>query len=750
MSGQATVDLATDSSAWHGRQDSDRRQLARNLLAIGRRTGGPRRIGALRWALLLSALLALTWALIGVLLTHAVYDHRAEITRERTPVHAADGPVRWAAAASFVGEHQVALIALDTVDGAIDAALPLPPGVPAWPEPGQAVVSPALAEVLERLELPDRYGHVVGTVADDALASPSELIAYVRPPRALTEANSERITSFGVSRAEQVEPFTGEVLYDRDERELWALALLLLGVPGVLALAAASRVTDTAARRRHLLLTRLGAGACQRSVIALPPAATAATTSAGVSLAALVWFAGADRRLPFTHFVLDATVVRGQLPFLLAATVVTSVIGAVAAAWMTAGRIGRQNAVRLTTPRDRPARARTAALLLIIAVHPWVVGRSGHPLLVTLATFAAAATVILCLPGAMADGVRGYARRRAPRALADEKTGHFVAWRMTSARPRAMARLAGAMTGLVVIVAHAVVILGMFLAPGAAITQTAARVGDSVAFVPVANDDAGATVAAGLSLAADHDLAAIRLDQYVLDERVELIATCPDLNGLGIGCKDGRLPPGAGPSWLHTVTAWYSGQTVDVVATNPATHRGETEQMSASLLLVADPAGGDVDIDELSRDAYLAAKVPIAVDRMLGPELRGADDLADKSSWVYVFGLPGAVALLLVSTLAWAAVTIEETQNVLASPILADQPPLLDAIATIRIALPVLLGGLAGVAISAWLLWPHTSAQQTALPWNYLTIVTICTMLTAAAAGVLGRRLLGRHDRNNS
>lgn len=737
----APVRAATTSGRGRG-------QLGRNLLAIGRRVGGLRGTGGLRWVLLLAAFLALTWGMVGGLLAQAVYDHRAEISRERTPVTAEDGPVRWGAASSFVGERIVVWIAIDQVAGGTDPSAPLPPGVAAWPQPGEAVVSPALAELLAEVGLPDRYGRVVGLVDPAALASPSELIAYARSPRPwLNERDGLRVAGFGVGPGETFDPFTGEVLYDRDVLELWVLAGLLMWLPGLLALASASRVADSATRRRHVLLARLGASARHRMVISLPPALSAGAVSAALGIAGLTWFAAANRRVPFTTFVLDAAVVRERLPLLALVTVITPAVGALLAAWLTAGRLGRLDAGRLTTPRDRPATARTVILLVVLAFQPWLVGRSGQPVVVMLGTVIGAAAAVLCLPGALADLVRGFAHRRAPRALATGRTGEFLAWRMTAARPRALARLAAALTGLIVIVAHALVVLGLFLGSDLQARQTAAQVGDAVGVVPL-NDTAAAAAAA--TLATDNGLVAVRLDQHMIDDSAEVIAECGDLEALGLACAAGVLEPGSGPSWLAPVLAWYHGQQATMVLADPAAYAGDPETTSLSVLLMADPDGRRVDIDRLTRDAYENLEVPITVDSVMGSELRGAADLAAKSSWVYVFGAPGVIVLLLVGALTWAAVTIEETTHVLASPVLADQASVLDAVAAIRIALPVLLGGVAGVLVSAWLLLPHTAANHTPLPFGYFTSVLVATVLAAAMAGAAGRRLLGRRDRDDT
>ncbi|GAA1502773.1 FtsX-like permease family protein [Streptomyces synnematoformans] len=89
---------------------------------------------------------------------------------------------------------------------------PLPPGVDRLPEPGEMVVSPALADRLddgdagllrERLD----YG-LAGTISDSGLIGPSELVYYAGSDSIeAADPNVERITAFGATPAnEPIEP----------------------------------------------------------------------------------------------------------------------------------------------------------------------------------------------------------------------------------------------------------------------------------------------------------------------------------------------------------------------------------------------------------------------------------------------------------------------------------------------------------------------------------------------------------------
>ena len=57
---------------------------------------------------------------------------------------------------------------------------PLPPGLSAWPGPGEAAVSPALGTDLTG-DLAGRYGHVTSRISLEGLETPQERRVYMRP-----------------------------------------------------------------------------------------------------------------------------------------------------------------------------------------------------------------------------------------------------------------------------------------------------------------------------------------------------------------------------------------------------------------------------------------------------------------------------------------------------------------------------------------------------------------------------------------
>lgn len=132
----------------------------------------------------------------------------------------------------------------------LTADAPTPPGLPRLPGPGEAYVSPALADLLAHTpadQLAPGIGRVVGTIGPEALRSPQELVAVIGADVSLLDGNgSTPIASF---RTESLPPNWQPIL----------ILILVLAVVGALAPVAVFVATATrmAAARREQRLAAL-------------------------------------------------------------------------------------------------------------------------------------------------------------------------------------------------------------------------------------------------------------------------------------------------------------------------------------------------------------------------------------------------------------------------------------------------------------------------------------------------------------
>lgn len=129
---------------------------------------------------------------------------------------------------------------------------PVPPGVDRLPEPGEMVVSPALADLLRSPEgelLRPRFAErVVGTIGDAGLTGPNELFFYVGSDTVARQPDAELVSRFG---------------YETSRRTLSSLELLLVVVGAttclvpVFVFVVTSTRLAAAARDRRLAALRL-------------------------------------------------------------------------------------------------------------------------------------------------------------------------------------------------------------------------------------------------------------------------------------------------------------------------------------------------------------------------------------------------------------------------------------------------------------------------------------------------------------
>lgn len=229
-------------------------------------------------------------------------------------------------------DHSVRLYRVGSVSG---EGPELPPGVTALPQPGQLVVSPAAAELLERDDaFAERYqGQVSGIVTDAGLQGPHELVVWLGVEGSDVGANAIRVGSFGEDSADL---FAGA-------RALEALVPILITgfmLPVATLFFESSHI---GARQREVRLAALRlVGAPIRRLRRIASLETLIATVPGVVAAALCF--GPLSRALGPHVPINGGIWPGDLTASIPAKVVTS--GAVlifgsAVAWWSLRRLDR-------------------------------------------------------------------------------------------------------------------------------------------------------------------------------------------------------------------------------------------------------------------------------------------------------------------------------------------------------------------------------------------------------------------------
>jgi hypothetical protein len=164
---------------------------------------------------------------------------------------------------------------------------PLPPGVQNLPGPGELVVSPALAALLEspegRLLRPRLSGRVIGTVDPGGLLFPQELLAYVgEDAETLRALDASPITRFGWEGDFQVDPAPLAL------RILVLIGALGLLVPILVFVATSTRLSAASRERRLAAIRLVGATPAQARLLAAVESGAAAAVGSVLGAALFV------------------------------------------------------------------------------------------------------------------------------------------------------------------------------------------------------------------------------------------------------------------------------------------------------------------------------------------------------------------------------------------------------------------------------------------------------------------------------
>ncbi|RCG23489.1 ABC transporter permease [Sphaerisporangium album] len=394
------------------------------------RGGGSR--GLLGSSLTVVAVAVSTALLLFAVAVNVAFAGRAERAAWRNPVTATGTPrALEAVRVEFAGDRVITVVHV----AVLGLGVRPPRGVSPLPGPGEFVLSPALARDPSAAR---RFpGKVVGTVGDDALVHPGELVAVAghAPGDAVMTATWRGDHRLGVS-ATKVSGFAGAqdnmaVGY----RVLAALAGVLMIVPLLVFGGAAARLT-VARRDQRLAALRL-AGATPGQVVAMTVAEAVMTALAGAVLGLVLYAAAAPslQRIEITGGTWFASDLwPGILPVAAVLAGVPLLVGLSGIAGLRRVVVSPLGVARRATP---PAMrfVRVVVLMGALALVP-ALGAGARPttilVVLTLAFLAlnfAGAWVVGLIGRISAAGARTPARLLAGRRLADDPKS---AWRTVS------------------------------------------------------------------------------------------------------------------------------------------------------------------------------------------------------------------------------------------------------------------------------------------------------------------------------
>ncbi|MEU9358032.1 hypothetical protein AB0D35_07940 [Streptomyces sp. NPDC048301] len=745
---------------------SDGRSLGRQLLRMGLAAGRGSTDGRVRFVALTIATSVLAVTLVSAMAAWATYQERTERGAARTPVlRLHDGqteeeaPLRLHFHLDDVDDRQVEVVFVEPVGS--DA--PLPPGVSRWPEPGEAVLSPSLAAD----GVGDRYGHVVGHIGPEGLASPGERYAYARPaPGSLSVKHALIATGFGSPDAGGF----GDLATVRPFSVFLTLLIAMLGLPAGLFAVVATRLGAAGRDRRTALLGALGGSRRQLALLSAGEAAPALLLGVTPPMFLLVAALATDLRIPVVGYVLAASDMRSHAwqllaalaagPFLLVALVVLM------HRWAGPGRSTRPRAAG----RSRPVILGAALCPIFLGILSWsptAFATQGATRTVVLVSMLGTVGALATLPAAIAlllsaagRGVTELGRRR---GLA----GTLLAGRWTQGRPGYLSRLVAGVVVAVGLLSVVQVYPSMHSATVQGALAMRERFGHSIATVqipPGSEGRAGSLVRAlptGAEVAVlDSTLGLANGAGEVREtpdgpvevrQAVTVRGSCGALRGLGLDCPAGRT---AGDVPLTESTPELRAL-LPASVTRVGVSRGPLEPRRNNMLVVHSPQGEDLPLGELKRDA-LAVLGPGALVEGIGQGwIGGAALLSSQLRWVTLLGVVGVGLVALAAALNCLAEVVRFARSIAPVSMVTGSRRVYATVAAWTLAAPLCVAAVLGSVSAVWITLPYTTPprngelppQMLSLSASVLCALALLVAALAALAAVReARRWRPRHD----
>ncbi|WP_066939795.1 hypothetical protein [Microtetraspora fusca] len=702
------------------------RTLWSQLLRIGMASAWRSSGGRLRQIALISAAAVMTATLMSCLMVLAVYDgwdrresaRGAELARNNnTPAIAL---YKWSGDAVGTVPHSVI-----SIEPLSSSASP-PPGLPRWPEPGEAFLSPELIREGVDEHITTRYGTLAGVIGKEGLASPGERLAYVRP-KLDAHRGWFKIARFGSPHAQPV----GDSLNRVPAGQFLGALALTLGGTALVLLVIAVRTGSVARDRRTHLLAALGGNRWHRALVnvgeALPP--TILGTALGV-LPYLVMMT-VTTRLPISGFVLDPADLRvwaWSVP--LAALIACAVVFL---AVVMLHRISLDG--RTTRPRTFAARVPVWRLMAGLAGLTLVVITPYLPKVMSFLGYIGGTALLWgMLPSAAGVVVRWSGARLAEFGLRTGQGAALVAGRWAQARPGVVVRLVAVVVIGLGVITQAQVWTSRLGDTGQNAKRLEQQLHDSVMMVAAPSmTSAQISVFRGL-LPKTSSLMAVRTSGDP-ERPPELHASCPVFRQIGLTCPvlTSNLSEG-------DVRAQILAGTVGYMTGEVSLREGDVlrSERPVDQLVVVSPLGSD-GLDWKVKAAANRAFGMARVDRPFDGFLLGADRLATMAAWVRLLTVLTLAILLVAVALSSAAEFLVFTVAVAPLTVLSERKRLPLGIAMVNLTLPTMLAVVIGVVVAAWQgKFFVAMSRSGTFSWEILGASAVAATVLAVVIGLAG------------
>ncbi|WP_435296989.1 hypothetical protein [Streptomyces sp. YPW6] len=698
------------------------------LLRVGRAAGRGSAGGGIRFVSLLCAAFSLGLAAAVLVAGFAVYDGRELRGSARAPQYVSgpdseDAAVLLRDAGDQADDGQRSIVYVEP----LDAAVVPPPGVGAWPAPGEVLLSPALRAELSSEGALDRYGPVAGTIGPHGLEVPGEKLAYIRPPTGFMDrAGMTAAKGFGAAERStygdrsSVPPLSAFV----------GLAAPMVLFPALILVVIAARSGAASRDRRMALLRALGAGARARALVNIGEAALPVALGAASVCAVIACAMPADLTVPVVDFTLPSADLRRWAPALVAAVVVASVV--VLAIVLLLHRTGRDSGPRPATKSRFTARPLVWLCLVFLLVATRgadLIGNSATGPMWRLVYTVGVVGTLATLPALVSALVLAAGRALVGWANSHGRPGALVAGRWTVSHPGVTARLVAAVVIAIGLITQIQLNASLLSDPMVAARAAHERVGDSVLTVTSsARQDQNRAFAEALP-SGTHALAMGPTDEGGL----LLTGDCPALSAVGAACGPGKGD--AADARIGELAAWFGGgQAVTLREGDPAT----AMEKEAEQLVLVGAAPGDLPVAEVKRTAYRHLPAP-QIMPIGGEWLGGAAELVKPAAWTLLLGFAGIALLAFAAAVNNLGEFLRFGRSLAPLNVLVAKPGVFYVSAGWTILLPLTVAGALGVVVSAWLSAPMT-AKGAVLTDSFLAALLILAGTLAVISWAWGAR----------
>ncbi|MGW3328711.1 hypothetical protein [Streptomyces virginiae] len=572
---------------------------------------------------------------------------------------------------------------------------PLPPGVSAWPEPGQAVLSPALLAAGRDEGITTRYGAVAGVIGEDGLASKKERFAYVRPLAVPADtARMWPVNGFGTPSPSGI----GEGLSVKPIYLLLGIAVFMGAIPAAALSVSAARAGSDARDQRTTLLGALGGGWRARAVINLGEAAFPVGVGAMAGMGASIWVLTRDTALPWVDYTVAAVDARHWWAAMLSAPLLAATCVLLSVVLMhppQGGQGVRPRLVRTRLPRWWPY---LCPFMVFLAVQG--PGLTENPLTRLVIYVVGVGGTILTLPSliGLAAVAAGHALARLGHRTG--RSGALVAGRWAAAWPGATARLTAGVIIAFVLIGQTQLWATRNTGPAVEAQETVKRVGTSAVLVEIADDK---PVPPAFLDALPPGVEALRLSVDPTKGTAELNGPCEALRRLALPCTPTAVPVElrSADGRVRELHSWDTpGQGLSV---------RESPTPRGSVMVLVGERNQQISVAAVKEAANRHLGMAVPVETIAGSWLTSANLDNRQGLWVLLFGAFAVIVITVSIVVSNLAEFVRFSRQITALSVLSGNRTIYLSTSFFALFVPLSAASLIGMVTHYWLATPMTA-----------------------------------------